>query len=103
MNISRPTFQRVLESARKKIADALLNGKAVKIEGGNFEVKPLHFRCLNNHEWDVQFDTVMRETVQLCPTCKNRGLEVKSMGNVQNKCYRQSKRAEDDRCCFRRE
>jgi len=37
MNISRPTFQRVLESARKKVADALLNGKAVRIEGGNFE------------------------------------------------------------------
>ena len=38
MNISRPTFQRVLASARRKMADALLNGKAVRIEGGNFEV-----------------------------------------------------------------
>jgi len=37
MNISRPTFQRILESARKKIAEALLNGKAIKIEGGNYE------------------------------------------------------------------
>jgi len=40
MNVSRPTFQRVLASARRKIADALLNGKAVRIEGGNFEVAP---------------------------------------------------------------
>ena len=40
MNISRPTFQRVLASARRKIADALLNGRAIKIEGGNFEVAP---------------------------------------------------------------
>jgi predicted DNA-binding protein (UPF0251 family) len=38
MNISRPTFQRVLESARTKIADALLNGKAIRIEGGNYEM-----------------------------------------------------------------
>jgi predicted DNA-binding protein (UPF0251 family)/predicted Fe-Mo cluster-binding NifX family protein len=38
MNISRPTFQRVLASARQKIADALLNGKAIRIEGGNFEI-----------------------------------------------------------------
>jgi predicted DNA-binding protein (UPF0251 family)/predicted Fe-Mo cluster-binding NifX family protein len=37
MNISRPTFQRILASARKKIADAILNGKAIRIEGGNFE------------------------------------------------------------------
>jgi predicted DNA-binding protein (UPF0251 family)/predicted Fe-Mo cluster-binding NifX family protein len=38
MNISRPTFQRVLASARQKVADALLNGKAMRIEGGNFEI-----------------------------------------------------------------
>jgi len=38
MNISRPTFQRVLTSARHKLADALLNGKAIRIEGGNFEM-----------------------------------------------------------------
>lgn len=37
MNVSRPTYQRVLESARKKVADALLNGKAIRIDGGNFE------------------------------------------------------------------
>ena len=39
MNISRPTFSRVLESGRKKIADALVNGKALRIEGGNVEMK----------------------------------------------------------------
>jgi len=40
MNISRPTFQRVLNSARQKVAGALLNGKAIRIEGGNFEMAP---------------------------------------------------------------
>lgn len=38
MNISRPTFQRILSSSRKKIADALLNGKAIRIGGGNFSL-----------------------------------------------------------------
>jgi predicted DNA-binding protein (UPF0251 family) len=32
MGISRTTFSRVVESARKKIADALLNQKAIRIE-----------------------------------------------------------------------
>ncbi|MFC1967533.1 DUF134 domain-containing protein [Chloroflexota bacterium] len=41
MNVSRPTFQRVLASARQKIADALLNGKAIRIEGGNYEIVDL--------------------------------------------------------------
>src|SRR4030042_6840086 len=34
MNISRQTFGRIIESARKKIADSLINGKALRIEGG---------------------------------------------------------------------
>lgn len=38
MGISQPTFQRIYESARKKIADALVNGKAMKIEGGPYRV-----------------------------------------------------------------
>ena len=37
MNISRQTFGNIVNSAHKKIADALLNGKALKIEGGVVE------------------------------------------------------------------
>ena len=36
MNISQPTFQRVYNSARKKIADAIINGKAIRIQGGRY-------------------------------------------------------------------
>jgi len=39
MNISQPTFHRLVLSARKKIADAIVNGKAIKIEGGNYIFK----------------------------------------------------------------
>ncbi len=38
MNVSQPTFHRLYESARKKIADALVNGKAIRIEGGNYRL-----------------------------------------------------------------
>ena len=38
MNISQPTFHRLLESARKKVAHALVNGKAIKIEGGVYKM-----------------------------------------------------------------
>ena len=37
MNISQPTFNRLVRLARKKIADAIVNGKAIRIEGGNFK------------------------------------------------------------------
>ncbi|MFH1770040.1 MAG: DUF134 domain-containing protein [archaeon] len=39
MDISQPTFHRLIISARKKIADAIVNGKAIKIEGGNYKLK----------------------------------------------------------------
>lgn len=43
MDISRPTFQRVLSSARQKAAEALTCGKAIKFEGGDYRlVKPAH-------------------------------------------------------------
>ncbi len=34
MRISRPTFSRIISSAHRKIGDALVNIKVIKIEGG---------------------------------------------------------------------
>lgn len=39
MNIHQSTFQRSLARARKKIADALINGKAIKIQGGAYKIR----------------------------------------------------------------
>ena len=38
IGVSRGTFQRMLYSARKKVADALVNGWGIRIDGGNFEL-----------------------------------------------------------------
>jgi predicted DNA-binding protein (UPF0251 family) len=38
MNISQPTFNRLVTSARKKIADAIVHGKAIKIFGGSYKL-----------------------------------------------------------------
>jgi predicted DNA-binding protein (UPF0251 family) len=69
MNVSRPTFQRVLALARQKIADAILNGKAIRIEGGNFVISPLRLRCANSHEWEVSSQAIVEGTPQFCPVC----------------------------------
>jgi len=39
MGISQPTFHRILKEARRKVADALINGKALRIEGGDYVLK----------------------------------------------------------------
>ncbi|MFO7710907.1 MAG: DUF134 domain-containing protein [Candidatus Woesearchaeota archaeon] len=36
MNVSQPTFHRLLLSARKKISEAIVEGKAIRIEGGHY-------------------------------------------------------------------
>ena len=38
MGVSQPTFHRLISAARKKLADAVVNGKAIKIEGGNYKI-----------------------------------------------------------------
>ncbi len=48
MGVSRPTFGRIVESAHKKIADALVHGKALQIEGGI--VSAGEFRCCRLHD-----------------------------------------------------
>ncbi len=40
MKISRPTFGRIVAQARKKMADALVNGKAIQIRSGEVIMPP---------------------------------------------------------------
>jgi uncharacterized protein len=40
MNVSRQTFGRILSEARAVVADALVTGKVLRIEGGHFEMPP---------------------------------------------------------------
>jgi predicted DNA-binding protein (UPF0251 family) len=49
MGISQPTFQRLYESARKKLAEALVNGKAIRIKGGHFRLISHHRRVMHHH------------------------------------------------------
>ncbi|MBC7353419.1 MAG: DUF134 domain-containing protein [Thermogutta sp.] len=68
MNVSRQTFARIVESARKKVAQALVEGKALRIEGGIVEVMTMRrFVCSQcKKEWEVPFGT---GRPQGCPQC----------------------------------
>jgi predicted DNA-binding protein (UPF0251 family) len=70
MHVSRPTFQRILTSARAKIADALVNGKSIRIEGGDYKLIERHFICETcNHRWSLPFGSGRRGCDQTCPKC----------------------------------
>ena len=64
MGVSRSTFSRIVEAAHRKIADALVHGKALKIEGGPV-FDGTRRRCERcSEEWDGPKD---------CPRCKGAG------------------------------
>ncbi|MBE9514335.1 MAG: DUF134 domain-containing protein [Dehalococcoidia bacterium] len=76
MCISRPTFHRILEEARRKLADALINAKAVQIEGGSFGLPQSRFRCNNDgHEWDVPFESLANGVSLVCPACSSANIQ----------------------------
>lgn len=70
MCVSRPTFHRILQSARNKIAEALVTGKAIQIDGGNYGFPQSHFTCNEDgHKWNVPFDVLASEEPISCPNC----------------------------------
>ncbi|MCM8792675.1 MAG: DUF134 domain-containing protein [Candidatus Omnitrophica bacterium] len=73
MGISRQTFGNIIDSAHKKIADALLNAKALKIEGGVYKMAGMRkFMCYAcNHTWEIPYGTARP---QECPQCKSTNI-----------------------------
>ena len=45
MNVSRPTLTRIYNKAIKNIAKAFVEGKAIEIEGGNYQLEKDWYRC----------------------------------------------------------
>jgi predicted DNA-binding protein (UPF0251 family)/DNA-directed RNA polymerase subunit RPC12/RpoP len=75
MEVSRPTFQRILLSAREKIADSLVNGKAIHIEGGNFTQNICPVRCMDcGKEWLESFENIgaINGGGYACPACGSK-------------------------------
>lgn len=71
MGVSRATFGRIVQRARKTVADALINGKAINIEGGNYKIvkEARVFKCLKCHKaWEEPQGTGRPKN---CPTCNH--------------------------------
>ncbi|BBB89647.1 MAG TPA: DUF134 domain-containing protein [Methylomusa anaerophila] len=78
MGVSGSTFNRVLMRAHQKVGIALWQGKALRIEGGNFRVshschnKLRHFICQNcGNEWAIPYGNGQRGSDLICPLCSS--------------------------------
>lgn len=68
MGVSRPTFARIVEASRRKVAQALVHGRALRIGGGPVAfIGVRQFRCDEcRHEWSLPFGTGRPPG---CPAC----------------------------------
>mgnify|MGYP005843925213 CR=1 FL=1 len=68
MNVSRPTVTRMLAKAHRAIAEALVYGKAIKIEGGDYQVTRPRFVCQDcQHIWEESDNSL--SAAYTCPKC----------------------------------
>ena len=72
MGVSQPTFSRILESAHQKVTRALIEGKDIRVFGGNVQYKErfIGYGCLEcNTEWEDETASKTKKTN--CPKCSS--------------------------------
>ncbi len=70
MDVSQPTFHRILTLARGKVAKALVEGKMIKIKGGDFVVDKERYKCKTcGFEWYSP-----EKEYEKCPDCESEDI-----------------------------
>ncbi|MCY6485342.1 DUF134 domain-containing protein [Clostridium aestuarii] len=89
MNIARSTFQRIYSEAKRKMADSLVNGKKLLIQGGDYTLNKCEIVCNScGNTWEESSEILNNETVK-CPKC---GSDVDLRCNNENDVCRHCSR-----------
>ena len=82
MKISRPTFTRLIDRARQKVAAVLIDGKEIVIEGGNIDLQNTIYQC---HDCgDIQ-ESPIKQQNENCPDCGSENVEDLSQNYINKK------------------
>ncbi|OGC34311.1 hypothetical protein A2311_01270 [candidate division WOR-1 bacterium RIFOXYB2_FULL_48_7] len=72
MGISRQTFGNIIDSAHKKVAEAIINANEIKIEGGEVKMMERRFVCFDcKKEWALPYGAGRPLD---CPTCQSKNI-----------------------------
>jgi predicted DNA-binding protein (UPF0251 family) len=83
MGISRSTFSRLIEKARKNIADFIIQGKLLTIGGGSIHFRNNIIRCQScGHMFKINISNTISE----CPACHSKHLINLAGGFGHGKC-----------------
>ncbi len=83
MEISRSTFSRLIEKSRKKIADFIIKGRLLTIDGGSVHFRVNIIECKDcGHMFKINFEQNIKE----CPACHSKKI-INMAGNFgHGKC-----------------
>lgn len=91
MDISRSTFTRLIERARKKMAIMLIEGSKLVIDGGSVHFKENIYQCKAcNH----RFRATINEEKKECPVCHSCELVDFAKGFGHGMCCQKSNESE---------
>lgn len=85
MGVSRSTFTRLIEKSRKKVADFIIEGRVLSIDGGNVHFRNNIIRC---QDCGQMFKTTIHKEVSECPHCHSTNLLNLAGGFGHGKCCR---------------
>jgi len=83
MEISRSTFTRLIERARRKVADFLTSGKLLSISGGRVHFRRNIIRC---GDCGMVFGTELASSLSRCRSCGSGNLEDLAVGFGHGRC-----------------
>jgi predicted DNA-binding protein (UPF0251 family) len=104
MEISRQTFGRIVDSAHRKVAEALVECKALRIEGGEFSMAEVtavrKFKCYDcQYSWELPYGTGRSDN---CPSCKGHNIHRaegfgRGPGQGGGRCHRRMQARQNQR------
>ncbi|MFZ5969311.1 MAG: DUF134 domain-containing protein [Bacillota bacterium] len=77
MHISRQTFQLIIDEARKKVTEALITGKAIDIQGGNYTFNICGYQC---QQCGKVFQEALEKEELMCPECGSENIACTDKG-----------------------
>ena len=83
MEISRSTFSRLIEKARRKIADLIIQGKLLTIDGGSIHFRKNIIRC---NDCGHMFNINISSSIVECPSCNSKNLVNLAGGFGHGRC-----------------
>lgn len=84
MKVSRQTFQNIIDNARKVVAIALTEGKAIKIGGGHYTISNCIYKCSEcGNVYEINYEQDKIE----CPSCNSKNVGCsKKIDGCKNWC-----------------